>query len=120
MRAGLPRLEDPLTEQPMPLTQDIIRKERFIEFAMEGQSWYDIVSLHYYNPEKAYAILKSQDRGLFRAIPDVFPNPTQWEFKITTWDNNRHIDANSGNFLLPIPSPELAQAPNLNNDPVDY
>ncbi|GAO44651.1 hypothetical protein FPE01S_03_06900 [Flavihumibacter petaseus NBRC 106054] len=119
-RAGLPRLEDPVTHTPMPITQDIIQKERFIEFAMEGQAWYDLVSLHYYNPEKAYAILEAQDRGLFRAVPDVFPNPTQWLFEITTWDNNRHIVANAGNFQLPIPSPELAQAPNLNKEPVDY
>ncbi len=119
-RAGLPPLEDPITHEPMPLTMDIMQRERFLEFAMEGMAWYDLVSLHYYNPEKAYAILKSQDRGLFAAAPDVFPNPTQWEFKITTWDTNRHIDANSGNFQLPIPTPELAQAPNLNKEPVDY
>ena len=88
---------------------------------MEGMGWYDLVSLHYYNPEKAYAILNSQDRGLFAAVPDVFPNPTSWEIIKTEWaTTNRSINANSGNFALPIPTQELAQAPNLSKPPVDY
>jgi hypothetical protein len=114
MRAGLPAFED-------PLTTDVIFKERTIEFAMEGMGWYDLINLHYYNPEKAYVILNSQDRGIFAATPDVFPNPTNWDFMKTTWaKTNRTITANSGNFTLPIPSQELAQAPNLSKPPVDY
>lgn len=115
-RAGLPALEDTAA-----LTADLIFRERTIEFAMEGMGWYDLVNLHYYNPEKAYAILNSQDRGIFAAVPDVFPNPTSWEFIKTSWATaNRTISANSGNFTLPIPTQELAQAPNLNKPPVDY
>jgi hypothetical protein len=113
-RAGLPTRTD-------PLTLDVILKERFIEFAMESMSWYDLVSLHYWNPNKAYAILNSQDRGLFKVIPDVFPDPTQWTFKKTPWaTTERKIDANSGNFLLPIPAQEKSQAPNLAKPAVDY
>lgn len=104
-----------------PLTGDIIFKERIVEFAMEGMGWYDFVSLHYYNPSKAYAILNQQDRGLFRVIPDVFPNPTQWTIRKTVWaTTNRTINANDGNFLLPIPAAEMSQAPNLRKPPVDY
>jgi starch-binding outer membrane protein, SusD/RagB family len=113
MRSGLPKLDG-------LLTWDVIFKERIVEFAMEGMAWYDFVSLHYYNPTKAYTILNSQDRGLFGVIPDVFPNPTQWSFRKTPWDNNRNISVNSGNFLLPIPAAELSQAPNLNKPAVDY
>ncbi|MFT4024185.1 MAG: RagB/SusD family nutrient uptake outer membrane protein [Flavihumibacter sp.] len=113
MRAGLPRSGD-------SLTADMIQRERFIEFAMEGMAWYDLVNLHYYNPDKAYSILNAQDRGMFAAIPDQFPNPTSWTLVKTSWDNNRRIVANSGNFQLPIPTPELAQAPNLSKPPVDY
>jgi len=113
-RAGLPAVED-------PLTFDAIFKERTVEFAMEGMAWYDLVSLHYYNPAKAYAILNSQDRGLFFTAPDQFPNPTSWTFTKTAWaTNERTIIANSGNFLLPIPSAELSQAPNLQKPAVDY
>lgn len=110
-----------LSLQPAPLTFDIIFKEKIIEFAMEGMAWYDLVSLHYYNPQKAYAILNEQDRGLFYTAPDVFPNPTSWTLKKTPWANNeRRINANSGNFLLPIPTAELSQAPNLLKPAVDY
>jgi len=104
-----------------PLTSDIIFKERIVEFAMEGMGWYDLVSLHYYNPAKAYAILNQQDRGLFSVIPDVFPNPTQWTIRKTAWaTTDRTINANDGNFLLPIPAAEMSQAPNLRKPPVDY
>ncbi len=114
-RSGLPPFED-------PLTLDVIFKERFIEFAMEGMAWYDLVSLHYYNPAKAYEILNGQDREKFFAEPDQFPNPTSWTFTKTPWVDvdTRGIDANSGNFLLPIPTAELSQAPNLRKPPVDY
>jgi len=114
MRAGLPAFEG-------PLTLDIILKERFVEFAMEGMAWYDLVSLHYFNADKAYSILNSQDRGLIFVEPDVFPNPTQWTITKTAWaTTERTINANSGNFLLPIPTPELSQAPNLRKPAVDY
>jgi hypothetical protein len=113
-RSGLPEYEE-------PLTIDVIQKERFIEFAMEGMAWYDLVSLHYWNPTKAYEILNSQDRGLFFTQPDKFPDPTNWTFTKTPWaTQDRTINANSGNFLLPIPAAELSQAPNLNKPPVDY
>lgn len=114
MRAGLP-------EVILPLTADVLFRERLIEFAMEGQCWYDIVRLHYYNKAKAYSILNSQDRGVFAAIPDQFPNPTTWTFRKTPWSTtNRNIVANDGNFRLPIPTAELSQAPNLLKPPVDY
>ena len=114
MRAGLP-------EVTLPLTADVIFKERLVEFAMEGMCWYDIVQLHYYNKQKAFEILNSQDRGIFKIIPDKFPDPTTWTIKKTPWaTTNRKIVANDGNFRLPIPSAELSQAPNLLKPPVDY
>lgn len=114
MRAGLPEVIE-------PLTADMIFRENLVEFAMEGRCWYDIVRLHYYNKAKAYEILNSQDRGLFACIPDKFPDPTTWTFKKTAWaKTNRKILANDGNFLLPVPSAELSQAPNLLKTPVDY
>jgi starch-binding outer membrane protein, SusD/RagB family len=113
-RAGLPPVLG-------PLTFDMIFKERIVEFAMESMCWYDFVSLHYYNPAKAFAILKSQDRGLFAIHPDVFPNPTQWTFIKTSWaTTDRTINAYEGNFLLPIPAAELSQAPNLKKPAIDY
>lgn len=105
-----------------PLTADIIFNERMVEFAMEGMCWYDISNVYYYNPEKALAILNSQDRGLFAVYPDVFPNPTQWTFVKTSWAAaaDRIITATNGNFYLPIPTTELSAAPNLQKPAVDY
>ena len=119
-RAGLPAYEVAGTNGSGPLTLDMLFSERFKEFAMEGMSWYDFVSLHYWNPSKAFAILNSQNRGLFFSKPDQMPNPTQWTFIKTSWWSESTITANEGNFLLPIPNVELAQAPNLQRPPVDY
>lgn len=112
-RAGLPRFEK-------PLTTDVIFNERIVEFAMEGMAWYDLVSLHYYNKAKTYAILNAQDRGLFATAPDKMPDPTSWKCVKTSWASFRKIVANDGNFLIPIPAAELSQAPNLKKPAVDY
>jgi hypothetical protein len=87
---------------------------------MEGMAWYDMIRLQYWNPEKAYSILSSQDRGLFLVAPDVMPDPSQWTFTKTSWFTERQATVNSGNFYLPIPNTELSQAPNLSKPPVDY
>ncbi len=122
-RSGLPahQLTDPVTNAPTPLTFDIVFKERMLEFAVESMAWYDFVSLHYYNPQKAYTTLNNQDRGFFNIRTDVFPNPTLWTFKKTTWaTTERRVNASSGNFRLPIPSAEISLAPNLNKPAVEY
>jgi starch-binding outer membrane protein, SusD/RagB family len=119
-RAGLPEWTVSGANANGPLTLDVVFSERFKEFAMEGMAWYDLVSLHYWNPSKAFSILNSQDRGLFFTKPDQMPNPTQWTFTKTSWFSERTINANEGNFLLPIPNTELSQAPNLQKAPVDY
>jgi hypothetical protein len=119
-RAGLPEYVIGGLGNNGPLTLDMVYSERFKEFAMEGMSWYDLVSLHYWNPSKAYTILNSQDRGLFFTRPNQMPNPTEWTFTKTSWFNERNVNANDGNFLLPIPNVELSQAPNLQKPPVDY
>lgn len=119
-RAGLPAWTVSGTNANGPLTLDAVFSERFKEFAMEGMAWYDLVSLHYWNPSKAFSILNSQDRGLFFTKPDQMPNPTQWTFTKTSWFSERTVVANEGNFLLPIPNAELSQAPNLLKPPVEY
>lgn len=119
-RAGLPAYEVGGANGSGPLTLDKVYSERFKEFAMEGMAWYDFVSLHYWNPQKAFTMLNSQDRGLFFTQPDQMPSPTLWTFTKTSWFNDRQINANEGNFLLPIPNAELSQAPNLAKAAVDY
>lgn len=113
-RAGLPA-------HTGALTWDDIFEERMKEFAMEGMSWYDLVRLHYYNPQKAYDIINNQDRGLYVIHPDKTPNPTAWTIeKNESSTVERFATASSGNFLIPIPAAEASQAPNLANEPVPY
>ncbi len=119
-RAGLPPYTVAGPNGSGPLTLDALYSERFKEFAMEGMAWYDFVNLHYWNPQKAYSMLNSQDRGLFFTQPNSMPNPTEWTFTKTSWYTERTINANDGNFRLPIPNVELSQAPNLLKPPVDY
>ena len=124
-RAGLPAYADLISGAPLPLTLDVLMSEKFKEFAMEATAWYDIVSLHYWNPQKAYEILNSQDRGYYYITPNTFPNPSSWVIKKTPWANPsngnlRKINASSGNFLLPLPSAEKTQAPWLLKPAVDY
>lgn len=123
-RAGLPNYADPIAGTALPITLDAIINERLKEFAIEAMAWYDLVSLHYWNPQKAYSILNSQDRGLYYITTDNLNNPSVWTIKKTPWANPpanpRKINANSGNFRLPIPGVEVAQAPWLNNAAVEY
>ncbi len=119
-RAGLPDYVVGGPNGSGPLTLDVVFSERFKEFAMEGMAWYDLVSLHYYNPSKAFSILNSQDRGMFFTKPDQMPNPTQWTFTKTSWFTERLVSANEGNFLLPIPNSEISNAPNLQKPAIDY
>lgn len=98
-----------------------IFKERQLEFAMEGQMWYDFVRLSYYNPQGAYDSLSQQDRGFYRITPDQEENATKWTIAIdATSTQPRFYEVDDGNFRLPIPSSELSRAPNLRKEPVPY
>ena len=112
-RAGLPAHEG-------PLTWDDIFEERAKEFAMESMIWYDLVRLHYYNPDKAYTIINGQDRALFVIRPNQWPDPTGWSFEKTSWVEQRYFTATDGNFLLPLPATEASNVPSLSLEPVPY
>jgi hypothetical protein len=119
-RAGLPAWLVSGANANGPLTLDVLLSERFKEFAMEGSTWYDLVSLHYWNPAKALQILNSQDRGLFVTHPNNPTNPSEWTLTKTSWFQPRLVVATEGNFVMPIPAIELSQAPNLQGPIVDY
>lgn len=122
-RAGLSAWTTSGTNANGPLTLDVILSERFKEFAMEGSTWYDIVSLHYWNPAKALETLNTQYRGLFVAVPNntsAQSEATEWTFTKTSWYETKFITATEANFVMPIPAAELSQAPNLNGPIVDY
>ena len=108
-RAGLSALTS--------ISFDDIFNERLLEFAMEGQAWYDLVRLHYYNPAKAFDILSKQDRGSYRIYPNAITGATSW--KVVS-DAPAYYSVTEANFYIPYPSGEQTQAPNLSKPPVPY
>jgi hypothetical protein len=117
-RAGLPAYD---VSQQGPLTYDKIFQERACEFAMEGTVWFTLVDLYYWNPQKAFDIINTQQyRAMFYIMVDKFPNPTTWSVIKSANPSKTYATANEGNFFLPLPAGEVTQAPNLLDPPVDY
>lgn len=81
------------------ITPDDIFRERRVEFAFEGDFWFDIQRLGY---DKARAFIASQNRGSVEG----------GEKYITDFTENK--------MYLPVPAGEIIQAPALNEAPVPY
>lgn len=99
------------------ITWEDIYKERRVELAMEGQSWYDIARLHYYNPTLALQKLSQQDRGTYRITPNAKVNATSWTIESVT---PQFYSVDESSFFVPYPAAELSRAPNLRKTPVPY
>ena len=85
------------------LTKDIILHERRVEFAFEGDYWFDIQRQGF---DKAKAIINAQERGTLNADASV---------------NHAKANFNSPSQLfLPIPQSETVSDPKLNEPPVAY
>jgi starch-binding outer membrane protein, SusD/RagB family len=108
-RAGVP--------EKTLITWEDIYVERRLELAMEGQAWYDLVRLYYYDPAKAIAKVNAQDRGSYRVVANAATNATSWTI---TSDVPAFYPVTKSNFLLPLPAAELTAAPNLRKPPVPY
>ena len=103
------------------ITWEDIFNERHLEFAMEGQMWYDFVRLHYFAPQEAYERLSAQDRGFTRITPNNAENPTAWKVEPDpAYTGTRFYQVSEDNFAIPIPEAELARAPSLRKNPVPY
>jgi len=94
-RAGLPPLNS--------LTKDIIMHERRVEFAFEGDYWYDIQRQGF---AKAQQIINSQERGTL--IGDGRVNHVAASF------------SNASQLFLPIPSDEVVADPELAKPAVPF
>ena len=104
-RAGV----DPVTV----LNMDVILKERRLEFACEGQYWYDLVRLSYFDPAKAISLLSNQQRVTFEydsATEIATPEPP---IGVIT-------PATVGTFTLQLPTSEIISNPKLNEPSVPY
>jgi len=102
-RAGV----DPVTE----IADTTLAKERRIELAFEGQYWFDLVRLSYYNPQSAVDQLNKQQRVGF-AYNNGVAAPYVQNLTITP--------ATPATFTMPLPATEVTADPLLSQPPVAY
>ena len=104
------------------LTFDDIWKERRLEFAGEGDRWYDFVRRAYYQPQQCINELKAQRRNAIWNCGTAYK--TWFESGYVTWDPSEiqydeetpapNVTANS--FTLPYPTEDVALNPNLGSN----
>jgi len=106
------------------LTPDVIRKERRLELAFEGQYWLDLVRLSYYDPQEAISIITKQITPTQDAVPYI----PRSQFSYDPVTGIKSVSSNSliitkptkDTFTLPIPANEQTADPKLLEAPVAY
>ncbi|SKC64666.1 RagB/SusD family nutrient uptake outer membrane protein [Ohtaekwangia koreensis] len=105
-RAGL--------DEVSSINEPTLFKERRIELAGEGEYWFDMVRLSYYNPSKALERLNGDDRRVNIEIDGTTG-------KVTSGDSYGVITpATPNTFKLPVPSVEVTANPLLLEPAVPY
>jgi hypothetical protein len=97
------------------ITFDDIWKERRLEFAGEGDRWYDFVRLAYYNPTRAINEIKSQRRNAYNGYDALAKAYYESDYqtwsvdKTTTYYNTDTPAPNvtEDSFTLPFPTEDL-------------
>lgn len=95
--------------------RDLI-KERRLEFAIEGEYWYDLQRIDGFNVSShptAKAIISKQNRG-DSSSAGTAPNYTDYT------RNVQYVVPTDAQFLMPIPATDVAADPNLVKAPVPY
>lgn len=101
------------------LTWEQVWKERRLELALEGDRWYDFVRLSYYNPQKAIDEIKSQRRGSWAGLGEIYE--TYYTSGYKEWNVSENVKYTEGdaltisidNFSLPFPTEDLVYNPRL-------
>jgi hypothetical protein len=95
-----------------------IFNERRLEFACEGDNWYDYVRLHYYNPELAKELINKQERGTYNNLREYYMDEvTQDQVTLNTFKVGLTDDSK---FFLPFPSGDINVNKHLLEDPVEF
>ncbi|HEY9195047.1 MAG TPA: RagB/SusD family nutrient uptake outer membrane protein [Mucilaginibacter sp.] len=100
------------------ITPAMLRTERRVELAFEGQYWIDLVRYSYYDPTNAVKFLNDQDATHGR-ISFTYDPKTRVATRDTTALPST-LPATINSFTLPIPSSELTSDPKLAQPPVPY
>ena len=110
-RAGMPAKTS--------ITYEDIRYERRVEFCMEGQYWYDLVSRAYYRQQEVINYITAQSRNTI--IPFLFEAPNILQLDPDRASSPRAVGAvTPAIFTMPYPESELLQNPLLRETPVPY
>ena len=118
--------------RPESISWDDIWKERRLEFAMEGDRWYDYVRTSYYDPDFCIKELQGQKRNQFWGLDALYKGYYEtgsWDVDPSTMMYNTSIaapnvttlmkkDPDSGKmyFLLPPTADDVLSNPNLATD----
>ena len=100
------------------ITPTMLRVERRVELAYEGQYWPDLVRYSYYDPTNAVQLLNDQDKTHGR-IGFSYDPTTKTATRDTTALPTA-LPATISSFTLPIPASELVSDPKLLDPPVPY
>lgn len=113
VRAGL----SPLTGS---FTFDDLRRERRLEFCLEGQYWYDMVRWAYFQRQAVMNYITGQMRDT--NIPVLWDQSTQkLSIDASSDATTRSVgDVKESIFLLPYPESETIQNPLLKGTPGNY
>jgi hypothetical protein len=105
-RAGLPEVSS--------INEPLLFKERRIELAGEGEYWFDIVRLSYYNSSKAIERLNGEDSRVNIQVDGTTGKVTPgYPYGVIT-------PATLNTFTLPLPSVEVTANPLLLEPAVPY
>lgn len=102
------------------LTFDDIWKERRLEFAGEGDRWYDYVRRAYYDVDSCIKELKAQHRNAMwncDAVYKAYYNSGTWDNSEMQYDENTPApNVTASSFTLPFPTEDVALNPNLGSN----
>ena len=115
--------------KPSSLTFDDIWQERRLEFALEGDRWYDYVRRSYYDPDSCVSELLAQKRSYYYGLDDLYyayystgdwtvDSSSMAYYDATTAVNPEAMmktDPNTGGryFYMPFPTEDVVLNPNL-------
>jgi starch-binding outer membrane protein, SusD/RagB family len=98
-------------------TYQQLLNERRLEFAIEGDYWYDLQRLDGFNNlhhPVATTIISGQNRGDATSAGTAANNYTDYQ------RNHLYVTPTDASFLIPIPATEVAADPTLLQPPVPY
>lgn len=99
------------------ITTESLRNERRIELAFEGQYWFDLVRLSYYNPQGAITLLNNQ---IVKNTRVQFSYDPSTGLKTKSASGMVITPPTIATFTLPMPATEVTADPKLLEAPVAY